>query len=80
MFFFLVERSSKTHTRHPPPHSDLNLVRQVRDHWGFQQTARLPMYASLLTRAAGLAFEPQVIRDTGVDAVQADPVDGEAKD
>lgn len=55
-------------------------MRQVRDHWGFQQTARLPMYASLLTRAAGLAFEPQVIRDTGVDAVQGDPVDGEAKD
>ena len=73
------------HTLTIPPsptthNSDLILNRQVRDFWGFQQTARLPLYAALLTRAARHDFVPQVIRDTGADAVQAEPVDAEAKD
>lgn len=38
---------------------DLNLLRQVRDVWGFQMTQRLPMYAEALTKASSLAFEPQ---------------------
>ena len=38
---------------------DLNLIRQVRDKWGFQMTARLPMYAELLTKASQLDFVPQ---------------------
>lgn len=61
-------------------HSDLNLNRQLRDFWGFQQTARLPLYAALLTRAARHDFVPQLFRDNGADAVQAEPVDAEAKD
>jgi beta-ureidopropionase len=42
---------------------DLNLCRQVKDRWGFQMTARLPMYAELLSRASQPEFVPQQIRD-----------------
>lgn len=43
---------------------DLNLVRQVRDKWGFQMTARYDMYAALLQRyASSIPFERQLIRD-----------------
>ena len=59
---------------------DLNLCRQTRDAWGFQQTARLPLYAQLLARAVQPDFVPQVVRDEGVDAVQAGPVDAAAVD
>jgi beta-ureidopropionase len=59
---------------------DLNLCRQTRDGWGFQQTARLPLYAALLARAAGAGFVPQVVRDTGKDEAQEGPVDGAALD
>ena len=42
---------------------DLNLCRQIRDHWGFSMTARLPMYAELLKRAsAEEGFEQQIVR------------------
>eukprot|EP01134_Creolimax_fragrantissima_P003748 CFRG3748T1 len=41
---------------------DLNLVRQVRDAWGFRLTARLPLYADLLAKASSLDFDPQIIR------------------
>jgi len=41
---------------------DLNLCRQIRDHWTFNMTARLPLYADLLRRATGEGFEPQVVR------------------
>lgn len=42
---------------------DLNLCRQIRDHWGFSMTARLPMYAELLRRAsAEEGFEQQIVR------------------
>lgn len=41
---------------------DLNLVRQVRDKWAFQMTARLPVYADMLTRASGKNFQPQRVK------------------
>lgn len=42
---------------------DLNLNRQIRDHWGFPMTARLTMYADLLKKAtAEGGFEQQVVR------------------
>ncbi|KAB0791736.1 hypothetical protein PPYR_03536 [Photinus pyralis] len=41
---------------------DLNLCRQVRDHWGIQLTQRLDLYASTLSEATKLDFVPQVIR------------------
>ncbi|KAJ8921179.1 hypothetical protein NQ315_013651 [Exocentrus adspersus] len=41
---------------------DLNLCRQVKDHWGFQMTQRLEMYADLLRSAIAPEFIPQVIR------------------
>ena len=43
---------------------DLHLCRQVRDHWGFQMTQRLPMYAQLLEDV--VQGKPrQVVRDPG---------------
>lgn len=42
---------------------DLNLIRQVKDKWGFQMTQRLPLYATSLTRAIQPDFEQQIIRD-----------------
>ena len=41
---------------------DLNLNRQIRDHWGFSMTARLPMYADLLKRATSAGFEQQIVK------------------
>ncbi|CAG0892285.1 unnamed protein product [Cyprideis torosa] len=40
---------------------DLNLCRQVKDHWGFRMTQRLPVYADLFTRASRPDFKPQVV-------------------
>ncbi|XP_046386174.1 beta-ureidopropionase [Ischnura elegans] len=40
---------------------DLNLCRQVKDHWGFQMTQRLDLYASSLTKAIELDYQPQII-------------------
>eukprot|EP00899_Mesostigma_viride_P022618 jgi/Mesvir1/3540/Mv12010-RA.2 len=42
---------------------DLNLCRQVKDHWAFQMTARYEMYADLLQRYIRPDFKPQVIKD-----------------
>jgi len=42
---------------------DLNLVRQVRDKWNFQMTARYDMYATLLANYVDHKYVPQVIRD-----------------
>ena len=42
---------------------DLNLNRQVRDKWGFQMTARYPLYRDLLSRFCQPGFQPQVVRD-----------------
>ncbi|RZC36975.1 beta-ureidopropionase, partial [Asbolus verrucosus] len=40
---------------------DLNLCRQVRDHWNFQMTQRLDMYAQLLPKVVRPDFAPQII-------------------
>jgi beta-ureidopropionase len=44
---------------------DLNLCRQVKDHWGFRMTQRLPLYAESLAKAVQNDYEPQVIKDVG---------------
>ena len=40
---------------------DLNLCRQIKDHWGFQLTARHAMYADLLQDYVKHDFKPQVV-------------------
>ncbi|CAJ0582452.1 unnamed protein product, partial [Mesorhabditis spiculigera] len=42
---------------------DLNLCRQVKDHWGFRMTQRLELYGKSITEAAKPDYKPQVIRD-----------------
>jgi beta-ureidopropionase len=42
---------------------DLNLCRQVKDHWGFRLTQRLPLYAESLTNAIQHEYKPQIIKD-----------------
>jgi hypothetical protein len=42
---------------------DLNLVRQTRDKWGFQMTARYELYAELMARFVRPDFKPQLVRD-----------------
>lgn len=42
---------------------DLNLCRQVKDHWGFQMTQRLDMYAKSLTCAIEDDYKQQIIRN-----------------
>lgn len=42
---------------------DLNLCRQVKDHWGFRMTQRLADYGHDFTRAAEADFKPQIIRE-----------------
>ncbi|XP_050316200.1 beta-ureidopropionase [Anthonomus grandis grandis] len=41
---------------------DLNMCRQVKDHWGFQMTQRLEMYAELLRKTIDHDFKPQIVR------------------
>lgn len=41
---------------------DLNMCRQVKDHWGFQMTQRLDLYAQLLPKILDPNFKPQIIR------------------
>ena len=40
---------------------DLNLCRQIKDHWGFPLTARYDLYADLLHKYVGHDFTPQRI-------------------
>jgi len=40
---------------------DLNMIRQVRDKWGFQMTARTDLYADLLNKYSQPDFKPQLI-------------------
>lgn len=40
---------------------DLNLCRQVKDHWGFRMTQRLADYGRDFSLAAELDFKPQLI-------------------
>ncbi|KAF8364479.1 upb-1 [Pristionchus pacificus] len=42
---------------------DLNLNRQVKDHWGFRMTQRLDMYAKSITAAADPDYRPHIIRE-----------------
>jgi len=42
---------------------DLNLNRQVQDHWGFKMTARLDLYARSISAAAHPDFKPQIIKE-----------------
>jgi len=42
---------------------DLNLCQQVKDKWGFQMTARYPMYAEFLTHFVDPNFKPQIVKD-----------------
>ena len=42
---------------------DLNLVRQVRDRWGFQMTQRLPIYADALKNATSSDFKRNIIKE-----------------
>jgi len=46
---------------------DLNLCRQVKDKWGFQMTARYPMYAEFLKEFIKPDFKPQIIKDPSLD-------------
>ncbi|RDD40700.1 Beta-ureidopropionase [Trichoplax sp. H2] len=41
---------------------DLNLIRQIKDKWGFQMTARLDMYAKELANAVSSDFKPSIIK------------------
>jgi len=45
---------------------DLNLNTQIKDKWGFQMTARYPMYAEFLTNFIKEDFKPQVVVDPGL--------------
>lgn len=38
---------------------DLNLCRQIKDKWGFQQTGRYPLYEELLQKYNSADFKPQ---------------------
>jgi len=42
---------------------DLNLCTQIKDKWGFQMTARYPMYAEFLSNFICPDYKPQRIRD-----------------
>lgn len=58
-------------TPKPPTHPHLPCTHnnnapnpgQVRDHWGFQMTARHEMYAQLLADFVKLDYKPQIIKD-----------------
>ncbi len=40
---------------------DLNLIRQTRDHWGYQMTSRFPLYAQSLSEFVKPDYQPQGI-------------------
>jgi beta-ureidopropionase len=46
---------------------DLNLNRQVKDAWTFQNTARYELYAKSLNEFIKLDYKPQIIRDPALD-------------
>ena len=45
---------------------DLNLCQQVKDKWGFQMTARYPMYAEFLTEFIKHDYKPKIVKDPSV--------------
>eukprot|EP00386_Alphamonas_edax_P008600 GDKI01028076.1.p1 GENE.GDKI01028076.1~~GDKI01028076.1.p1 ORF type:complete len:460 (+),score=120.97 GDKI01028076.1:730-2109(+) len=52
---------------------DLNQIRQVRDRWMYQMTARYEMYAALLNDYVRHDFKPQIIRDPAMEDRQDPP-------
>ena len=40
---------------------DLNLIRQIKDTWGFQMTARYEIYAELLAKYTKSTFTKQIL-------------------
>jgi beta-ureidopropionase len=52
---------------------DLNLIRQVRDMWLFQQTGRHELYANFLNRYIQPDFKPQRVRDPSLDDRNVNP-------
>jgi len=46
---------------------DLNLCRQVKDHWGFQMTQRLPLYAQALQDATKDDKKMKIVRESEKD-------------
>lgn len=42
----------------------------MKDKWGFQLTARYPLYRDLLTRYTDPGFRPQVVRDPALGPAQ----------
>lgn len=42
---------------------DLNLIRQTRDHWGYQMTSRFPLYAQSLSQFVKPDYQPQGISE-----------------
>jgi len=45
---------------------DLNLCQQVKDKWGFQMTARYPIYAEFLNNFIKQEYQPQIVKDPSV--------------
>ncbi|XP_066257850.1 beta-ureidopropionase isoform X2 [Euwallacea similis] len=41
---------------------DLNMCRQVRDHWGYQMTQRLDLYSKFLPTVLKPNFKPQIVK------------------
>ncbi|XP_066149186.1 beta-ureidopropionase [Euwallacea fornicatus] len=41
---------------------DLNMCRQVRDHWGYQMTQRLDLYSKFLPTVLESDFKPQIVK------------------
>lgn len=42
---------------------DLNLCRQVKDHWGFRLTQRLDLYAESLAKVIKHDYKPQIVKE-----------------
>ena len=47
---------------------DLNLLRQVRNHWNFHMCARWDDYVKMYTEQAKVDFKPPVVRDPLLDS------------
>ena len=41
---------------------DLNLIRQIKDKWGFHMTSRFDLYSDLLTKYTNPDFKPNIIK------------------
>lgn len=61
LFFFQIKGLSRDQDGLLIVEMDLNLCRQVKDHWGLRMTQRLADYGRDFSRAAELDFKPQLI-------------------